>query len=568
MPTRPHVKSIDDVIRKMDLGYRARHTNLAELSCWPLTLSLTQILEPPAKDDETRQLFRRHAGSVNTVRWSDTGEVLVAAGDSLRLSLWSGATCNPLGDLPTPHSNNIFDALFVPHTNESKLVSCAADGLVVWYDVERSLSDPHQQQHFLNYRAPFRTLTTQRHMAVKCEFLPLDPNCFMTIFHHGRVTLIDLRTGEVEMAFKDPSTSCGGLSFNPLAPTQFAVATADPIVRLYDIRKREGGSFHCHDGVLQEFYHPELLNDPYTGAFQSYSPSAVQFNHSNQLLVNYSGYDLVLFDVLDHTKGHFLHTYTGRSNVDTFLKEARFFGNEQYILSGDDSGNLNIWEKSSTDPVNVIRADNQILNSVAVHPYLPRVACSGIDATVKILESELVCDVDLTLRPHETRPVPFPSRLPIITSHTASRNLSEAEALRNLGNDAYKAKNFDVASGRYASATRCLDFRAPSLAHQQKQQELMKLVHLNAAAVYVQTKNWRLAKQEASVALAIDPRNLKGLYRRAQAHYHLRRFREAKRDISLALREEPRNQQLLNLRKRINDAIPRETTEMEPGFLL
>ena len=58
------------------------------------------------------------------------------------------------------------------------------------------------------------------------------------------------------MAFKDPSTSCGGLSFNPLAPTQFAVATADPIVRLYDIRKREGGSFHCHDGVLQEFYHP------------------------------------------------------------------------------------------------------------------------------------------------------------------------------------------------------------------------------------------------------------------------------------------------------------------------
>jgi WD40 repeat protein/TolA-binding protein len=81
----------------------------------------------------------------------------------------------------------------------------------------------------------------------------------------------------------------------------------------------------------------------------------------------------------------FAQEYTGRRNVQTFLKEARFVLGGGYIATGCDSGNLFIWDRATARCVQVLKADDSVVNSIAPHPFLPVMAVSGIDSSIKII---------------------------------------------------------------------------------------------------------------------------------------------------------------------------------------
>lgn len=65
------------------------------------------------------------------------------------------------------------------------------------------------------------------------------------------------------------------------------------------------------------------------------------------------------------------------------IKEANFYGDE-YILSGSDCGHVFIWEKRTGNIVQILEADNHVVNNVQPHPFDPVIATSGIDYDIKL----------------------------------------------------------------------------------------------------------------------------------------------------------------------------------------
>lgn len=81
-------------------------------------------------------------------------------------------------------------------------------------------------------------------------------------------------------------------------------------------------------------------------------------------------------------------THTG-----TFLTcpSVKFLGpNDDLVVSGSDDGNFFLWNKSDGDLQGIYEGDSSVVNVVEGHPYLPLVAVSGIDYTVKVCCSHYI----------------------------------------------------------------------------------------------------------------------------------------------------------------------------------
>lgn len=80
--------------------------------------------------------------------------------------------------------------------------------------------------------------------------------------------------------------------------------------------------------------------------------------------------------------------YRGHCNVKT-VKDVNFYGlNDEYVVSGSDSGHVFIWDRQSGDLLNILEGDGEVVNVVQGHPYEPMIAASGIDNTVKIFSPD------------------------------------------------------------------------------------------------------------------------------------------------------------------------------------
>ncbi|ORY79410.1 WD40-repeat-containing domain protein [Protomyces lactucae-debilis] len=68
-------------------------------------------------------------------------------------------------------------------------------------------------------------------------------------------------------------------------------------------------------------------------------------------------------------------------------KDVCYYGlDDEFIMSGSDEGALFIWDRSDSELLTTLRCDNDIVNTMAPHPFWPQIAVSGIDHTIKILE--------------------------------------------------------------------------------------------------------------------------------------------------------------------------------------
>ncbi|KAF2837813.1 WD40 repeat-like protein [Patellaria atrata CBS 101060] len=80
--------------------------------------------------------------------------------------------------------------------------------------------------------------------------------------------------------------------------------------------------------------------------------------------------------------------YRGHCNAKT-VKDVNFFGlQDEYVVSGSDSGHLFIWDKKTSQIVNILEGDGEVVNVVQGHPYEPLIAVSGIDHTIKIFSPD------------------------------------------------------------------------------------------------------------------------------------------------------------------------------------
>jgi len=74
--------------------------------------------------------LQKHRGCVNTVSFNTDGDVLVSGSDDWRVILWDWQTGSVKLSFHSGHSNNVFQAKIMPHSDDRSIVTCAADGQV------------------------------------------------------------------------------------------------------------------------------------------------------------------------------------------------------------------------------------------------------------------------------------------------------------------------------------------------------------------------------------------------------------------------------------------------------
>ncbi|KAJ6095098.1 hypothetical protein N7467_002611 [Penicillium canescens] len=92
-----------------------------------------------------------------------------------------------------------------------------------------------------------------------------------------------------------------------------------------------------------------------------------------------------------------MRSYRGHCNIKT-VKDVNYFGlNDEYVVSGSDSGHIFIWDRKTSHLVNILEGDSEVVNVVQGHPYEPMIAASGIDNTIKIFSSDRTAQSDASL---------------------------------------------------------------------------------------------------------------------------------------------------------------------------
>ncbi|KAH8700662.1 hypothetical protein BGW36DRAFT_374661 [Talaromyces proteolyticus] len=80
--------------------------------------------------------------------------------------------------------------------------------------------------------------------------------------------------------------------------------------------------------------------------------------------------------------------YRGHCNIKT-VKDINYYGmDDEYVVSGSDSGHVFIWDRKTAKLVNILEGDSEVVNVVQGHPYEPTLAVSGIDNTIKIFSPD------------------------------------------------------------------------------------------------------------------------------------------------------------------------------------
>lgn len=113
--------------------------------------------------------------------------------------------------------------------------------------------------------------------------------------------------------------------------------------------------------------------------------------------------------------------------------------------------------------------------------------------------------------------------------------IDASEKIRELGNQLYKEKKFELALLKYSKAIRYLKEEFPSPEEEGKLKKASIPCLLNRAACSLAMKEYNKAIKDCSDVLAIDPENIKALSRRGQAFLQTKDFDEAIDDLSKAI---------------------------------
>jgi WD repeat-containing protein 42A len=365
-------------------------------------VDLVARLEPTVWSDP----HHPHTGCVNTVQWNSDGSKLVSGGDDVQLNIWNVEKRKVIHTIPTSHTGNIFCAKFLPQTSDTKLVSCAADGMVNVFDIDYS---GNRIQH-----NNIRQFNCHNGMTHKMAFEPNNPNIFITCSQDGTCRLFDLRLPSSSCSFvlvdwrdlpgKERPLDIHSIDINPMNHNYLIAGGGDHYIRLYDRRIVNRSSSDRTDLACIKEFSPEKIIEKQNNANReerhtlfSVHITGVRYNYNgSEFIGTFSGDSIYLFEQdepgeLSNTGAELVtkpkNEFSGHRNIRT-VKEVNFLGaKHQYILSGSDDGNIFIWDKESARIVHCIRGDRHIVNCLDLHPKYPLVfASSGIEYDIKVWE--------------------------------------------------------------------------------------------------------------------------------------------------------------------------------------
>eukprot|EP00937_MAST-01D_sp_MAST-1D-sp2_P005486 g5486.t1 len=158
---------------------------------------------------------------------------------------------------------------------------------------------------------------------------------------------------------------------------------------------------------------------------------------------------------------------------------------------------------------------------------------------------------------------------------TLKEKVEKAEALKAEGTAAFKAKDFDAAADKYGQAAELLGSGGDDYSDDDeveggaeegggelgaKKKALLTSCSLNAAMCLMKLvpPDWEGCIESASAALAQEPENLKGLYRRGKAQLETGRLAGAKADLLAANKVDGKNKEVRAALKKLKAALAAE----------
>ncbi|CAJ1938765.1 unnamed protein product [Sphenostylis stenocarpa] len=120
--------------------------------------------------------------------------------------------------------------------------------------------------------------------------------------------------------------------------------------------------------------------------------------------------------------------------------------------------------------------------------------------------------------------------------------IEAARKKKEEGNALFKVGKYERAAKRYEKAIKFIEYDSSFSDEEKQQAKTLKITcNLNNAACKLKLKDYKQAEKMCTKALELDSRNVKALYRRAQAYLHLVDLDLAEMDIKKALEIEPDN---------------------------
>uniref|UniRef100_A0A1I7T0V2 WD_REPEATS_REGION domain-containing protein n=1 Tax=Caenorhabditis tropicalis TaxID=1561998 RepID=A0A1I7T0V2_9PELO len=203
-----------------------------------------------------------HNGCVNTLRWNKSGTLLASGSDDHRVIIWKDGKEH--FNLETGHEGNVFAVEFMPQTSDRKLVTGAADEVVILHDIETNTSKRWDMD------GRVKRLCTVEH----------DPTLYWAAVEDTKgVYQFDTRLDNPEVVVQSTPErelkNTKSVAISEAKPHLIVVGFDETTVRLYDRRN---------------FQEPILSFAPLAVKCNSYHATHVAFNKTGtEFVVNHGG---------------------------------------------------------------------------------------------------------------------------------------------------------------------------------------------------------------------------------------------------------------------------------------
>ena len=152
---------------------------------------------------------------------------------------------------------------------------------------------------------------------------------------------------------------------------------------------------------------------------------------------------------------------------------------------------------------------------------------------------------------------------------TLNDKMNRAHLLKDIGVELYSSSNYEVSFYKFSRSLKYLlciqDYEFENSESDPSVTDWKKLrcnCHLNLAACQLQVGNYVDASENCTRALEIDPKNVKGLFRRAQAFNKLGDSDRAQMDLVMALELEPNNKTVMKTLQETRAMLKKEDAKM------
>ncbi|XP_076670185.1 WD and tetratricopeptide repeats 1 isoform X2 [Andrena cerasifolii] len=275
-----------------------------------------------------------HTGCVNCLEWNESGQILASASDDRNIILWDPFRYEKKLVLRTGHYGNIFSVKFMPKSNDSVLVSGAADSKVRVCD--------------LTLLEPILVCNCHIGRVKRIATASTIPFLFWSAAEDGLILQYDVRTPHTCKSNKSSSVlinllnhmglyaEAKSISVNPKRPELIAIGANDAYIRMYDRRMiklsqvpiissqrsdwERAGEGDPDENVplgCAQYFIAGHLHSRRRNSNRKLNTTYLTFSaDGNELLVNMGGEQIYLFDINNPKNsktcfGYSMNTYLG-----------------------------------------------------------------------------------------------------------------------------------------------------------------------------------------------------------------------------------------------------------------